>query len=221
MTILPNNVAVIDGCSHHGIWCAAEGLIHDRFTSRLLREAIKQYEVKVCVDAGAHIGSLARVMLDEGCKVHAFEPNPAAIECLRHNCPEAIIHGYALSDQEGSVAYHSNINSGAGHCEVNDCPMITGGDLPMTTLDRFNIPAGLVKIDIEGFEVRMLKGARKTIHDYAPVILFEVNKGALERAGSSDKELFQLIHELGYDISILQPGLRFGDPQYDVIARPT
>ncbi len=222
MKILPNGVAVIEGDSHHGSWCEKEGLVHDKFTAGVIRQAITKYNVTNAVDAGANIGTLTRVMLDAGVQVHAFECNPAALECLRYNCPEAVIRDHGLSDRCEENRFRPLENAGASFAYSVMKPEDIAPDIQvnMATLDAYGIRPGFIKLDVEGYEVKALRGAQCTIQACKPVILCEVNKGALERAGSSDTELRNMLHSYGYRLTVIQHDCAFGDPQFDVLAIP-
>lgn len=215
MKILPNGVAVIEGDTHHAVWCAQQGLVHDQFAARILSRLIQKHGVKVCIDAGANIGTLTQVMLDAGCTVHAFEPNPQAIECLRHNCPGAATYEIALGSKSGSAWFTQLDNAGASF-------LSDSGQFKVKTakLDDMRLCPGLIKIDVEGYEVALLEGASDTIKECRPVIVCEVNRGALERAGSSSSTLLNKFKEFGYNIDIAQPDADFDSLQYDIIAMP-
>jgi len=59
-------------------------------------------------------------------------------------------------------------------------------------------PITFVKIDVEGFETRVLRGMSRTLDRWRPMITTEVLAEWLERAGSSVDELFELMSSLGY-----------------------
>lgn len=222
MTIHPNGVATVDGCQTHGVWCAAEGLVHDLWFAKEICKHISHNDV--VVNAGANIGTLTRPMLDAGGIVYAFEPNKAAAECLFHNCPDAIIYPCGLSDISGWCRMHIDpANAGASWMEnISERDDTTSA--PCIALDDFtplhDHRIKLMVADIEGHEVRFLRGARETIARCRPIIICEVNRGALERAGTTDAELFELLDSYGYNVRILQPECRIGDAQFDVECLP-
>lgn len=221
MNILANGVAVCANDSHHGIWCASEGLKRDRWMCEIIRNIIRERNIKVCIDAGANIGTLTREMLDCSCEVHAFECNKEAIECLEHNCWEAHIYRVALSYCAGELPFTRCENAGASFVSpVKDAP--AGAEFVLCKpLDDYDLNPGLIKVDIEGAEVAFLRGAKKTIEKFRPVIICEVNAGALQRAGESTSSLMNTLVDLGYpQYRILQPDCNFGSPQFDIVCMP-
>lgn len=217
MIILPNNVAVIEGDTHHASWCREQGLVHDLFTANILRDVIRQYGVNTVVDAGANIGTLTRVFLDAGCKVHAFEPNPKAVECLRYNCPEATVYECGLSDRSRKMGFVDCDNAGASFLTEKCEEFLTVQTQP---LDLFAISPKLIKLDVEGFEYSAIMGARNIIERNRPVIVSEVNESALLRAGASKAALGAILSDLGYSWTIMQPDCQWGGPQFDILAIP-
>lgn len=220
MKILDNGVAVIEGDTHHAVWCASEGLIHDGFTAMILRNLIRDNRVKSAVDGGANIGTLTKVMLDEGIRVHAFEPNPQAVECLRHNCPGAMIYQCGLSSLAEKRLLIREANAGASFIARHSSASVADELVQLMPLDTYTIKPGLIKLDVEGFEVDALRGGEKMIRRYRPIIVCEVNEGALQRAGQSKERLYETLSDLGYSTAIMQPDCRMNSPQYDVIAIP-
>jgi FkbM family methyltransferase len=222
MKILPNGVAVIEGDTHHAVWCAQEGLVHDKWMANQISLVLYRIRNKVCVDAGANIGTLTQAMINAGAEaVHAFEPNPDAVACLRHNCPTAIVHAVGLSDKPAQVALAQCDNAGARHVVkepgVGNC---CDTAIQLQTLDSFRLKPGLIKLDIEGCEVAALRGAKETIAKNRPVIIAEVNAGALARQGYDPQDLFSFLGAYGYKWTIMQPGCAPDSPQYDILALP-
>jgi FkbM family methyltransferase len=120
------------------------------------------------VDIGANIGIMSRIFASRGATVHAFEPSPSVLRLLRLNVEglPVTIHDVAISDGNGVTSF----------CEIEGSSEQHIGDgiaVAMRTLDSFALSPKVIKIDVEGFEHRVLRGAAKTIKTYRPVILFE------------------------------------------------
>lgn len=227
INILPNGVAVF-GSTHHAEWCVEEGLVHDQFMARVIRENISKGQV--LVNVGAHIGSLARVAIDQGARAICFEPTPDAVECLKHNLPELEMWGDAenykhgcivpvgLGEKHGVATLHQQENGGASYLISSEGLY---GSVAILPLDAFYCGrVDLVLADCEGCELKFLKGAEKTITRHKPILILEVNREALKRQGNSEDELYGWLSAHGYDSQIIQPDTKAGDPQYDIIARP-
>lgn len=212
MKLLQNNVAVT-GTTAHAEWCSA-GLIHDPWFAGQITKHLQPGDVMI--EGGAHIGTLTRAALDCGAQVYAFEPNPAAAECLRWNCPEAVVFDMALGEHMHGSCGIEIVPDNAGMSYVTH-----GIGVSMTAIDRFkNVRIKLIKLDVEGSECAALRGAQEVIARYRPVLIVEVNRPALERVGESDLSLIKLIEELGYRWKILQPQCQLGDEQFDVECLP-
>jgi len=77
----------------------------------------------------------------------------------------------------------------------------------MVTLDNvIDEPVKLIKIDVEGCEFKVIKGALKLIKKYKPLIIIEANDFALEQMGTSTDEIFSFMSEIGYDVYDLETG---------------
>jgi FkbM family methyltransferase len=164
------------------------------------------------VDIGANIGLvsllLARRFPDR--EIHAFEPNPTTFETLeaniaRNGADKVTCHRYAVSDADGTVMFDNDpVKRGTASISKN------GGshaaEVPATTLDSFvakqNISAiGLLKIDVEGYETLVLRGASRVLNEIRPsAIYFEVCPPLTERAGFAVADPARMLAEAGYDL---------------------
>jgi len=171
----------------------------------------------VVVDVGAFVGdhTLAYANMTSGSPgaVYAFEPNPVVFRCLVRNmerfshvqCIEA-----GLSNRSSVASVSHDPNFGGVHLVEGD------GDVKTMTLDSMSLPRlNLMKIDAEGMEVKILRGARETLRRCRPTLVIEVNEGALLRQGTSSSELRELIQSLNYEIVGDMLGL-----QYDIFCHP-
>lgn len=168
----------------------------------------------VFLDVGANFGYYSVVLasrLNHQCVVHAFEPNPPTLALLRHhvtiNGLENVvqIHDIALSDQEGTASLATKEgNSGGTHVVASDA---TSALVQLTTLDAFCDAQRLtrldaIKIDVEGFEERVLLGGRRALLRWRPVLLIELEPARLHDKGTSVERVVLLLEELGYALFV-------------------
>lgn len=212
MNILPNGVAVIEGDTHHAVWCREQGLIHDRWFADRLCEHISPGDV--VLDGGANIGTLTRALLNAGATVYAAECNPAALECLKHNCPTAHIIPAALGETAGTAHLTALANAGASHLSAD-------GEIgvPVITIDSLNLSLRLIKLDIEGCELAALRGAQETIRQHRPVIVCEVNRGALAHQRESVDTLLDFLRSINYRFTVIQPDCDIHSAQFDILCK--
>lgn len=220
MLILPCGVAVIEGDTHVSTWVAKQKKL--TIAEKYLAPFRKFVPVGgTVVDAGAMIGDHTATYAEwvgPNGYVYAFEPNPEAFECLSYNMrnlQQVRVYEFGLSDSHEMCKLNLSPNAGASHLsnELGTVIMLTLDNLPFNRMD-------FLKIDAEGFETRILNGAKETIDRFRPAMLIEVNDGALIRASSSRDELLGLIDSMGYGVTITDSRLTFSDAQYDVICTP-
>lgn len=136
---------------------------------------------RVAIDIGSHVGLWAMQLVKLFERVECFEPNPEVARLWPWNVrtDNARLWPMALGKITGKIALQYNPHvSGNAH--------ITGLDedgIEMRTLDSFGFKqVDFIKIDVEGYESMVLKGAMKTIRDHHPVIVLE-QKGNDGRLG--------------------------------------
>jgi FkbM family methyltransferase len=169
----------------------------------------------LCVNVGSNTGvyviQLAHWNGPEG-RVIAFEPNPAARSILsRHvrmnQLGERVeIVAAAVSDSEGSSTFFAGAD-GDGMSRLAVPNEKLAGTIPLTvattTLDEYcAAPPKWVVIDVEGFEIRALRGARRILRQGAGVVV-ELHPDAWEAAGTARHELETLIGELSLSVTPL------------------
>lgn len=167
------------------------------------------------VDVGAHGGQFVLwARRFRGRKIVAFEPDPMAREILGHvldinDCPEVRMIGSACGETAGrmrlSTGRVSRIDDGSG-----DGP----GDTSVVALDealRDEGPIALVKIDVEGFEARVLRGALGLIAEGRAHFLIELHPRNIEAYGDRVGDVVELLMAT-HDVEIWQfePGPRVG-----------
>jgi FkbM family methyltransferase len=133
------------------------------------------------VDAGAYIGSHTLTMAGLSSKVYAFEPQPVAAECIRRTIKakklgHVFFHEVGLNDVCKTDFIFTNGDGDASLSGIRDHKFKANFPCRTAPLDSFigeTENVGLMKIDVEGSEWRVLEGAAKTIRRCRPIIIME------------------------------------------------
>ncbi|MBT9501932.1 MAG: FkbM family methyltransferase [Burkholderiaceae bacterium] len=155
----------------------------------------------LCIDIGANIGNHALFFARHYPSVWAFEPHPRTYQLLALNAqlaPQIRALPLGLSDAPGQ-AWIDLPPGNAGMAAVSEAPAQGRLACTLSTLDdELPVDAGmvsLIKIDVEGHEARVLRGAARTLARDQPVVLLEQAAG--EFHGGSTPAL-DVLRELGY-----------------------
>lgn len=137
----------------------------------------------VVLDIGANIGNhtfyLSNVVK---CKVIAFEPNDDLAHAMDITvsetglCDLVTVYSYALGEKPGFAEFERDIPENLGSQSL----LIGKGRVKVKALDSVGIslPVHAIKIDVEGMELQVLKGGKKLIDAYKPVLYVECQKKA-------------------------------------------
>lgn len=163
-----------DGEKHFPEWMSRNGELVDgkgTYQIKKLRQAVKQCRnFRVAVDVGGHVGLWSMHLAKLFAVVHAFEPVPQYRECFIKN-----VGGDHVS------LHPTALGAAAGSCGMAIDPADTGGthvsgagDVVVETLDTSGfVDVDFIKIDCEGYELEVLKGAVDTIARCQPAIIVE------------------------------------------------
>jgi len=178
------------------------------------RDTALQYVTKYdhVVDVGAHVGISVHHWAKHFNKVSAFEPMKDHFDCLKKNTEQLSnveIYNTAVSDQEGLLygSYRSTKNSGSfqlldsSYKQPNKKSPRQLYEISVKKLDSFNFDnLNLLKIDVEGWEFEVLKGAIETIKNHKPVLLVEFTGGESRKSlhRYDVNEYNKLIDKLNY-----------------------
>jgi FkbM family methyltransferase len=166
--VYKNDMFVSKAIRYYGEYCHAEIDIMKMFIE----------PNSIYVDAGVNIGYHALAMhKDSGCAIVGFEPNPTHFLIASENCKDLPIQLFnaALGSKIETITMtdipSSYEDGNYGETKYDDDGTI---EAKCITLDSLDLPkiAG-IKIDVEGYEYKVLKGAEQTINKYRPVILYE------------------------------------------------
>ena len=178
-----------------------------RFVARLVTPEL------AAVDIGANYGVYTVAMLKAGARVVAFEPLRECADALRlfsKRCAGRLtVHETALSDQPGSATLHLPHDSSRALTGLATlAPMSTRHEdrqVELRTLDSYELAdVRLIKIDVEGHEQSVIRGAERTIAaNHRPSLLIEVEQQRLDRPIG---EVFAQLTGLGYEGWFLRGG---------------
>ncbi len=191
-------------------------LDHDQ---NLLPQVLKHINKgDIIIDCGAFIGdhtiAYANKVGPTG-TVFAFEPGKEAYECLKHNTRNeelVIIHNGGL----GARMHTAGFNQVEGNAGMNY--LGCGTEISIITIDSLNLPKlDFVKIDCEGYELEVLKGAIETIKKFKPKMLIEINTMTLERSGITREDIYNFLKELDYKYKNIYNGQGLDEYQMDII----
>lgn len=159
---------------------------------------------RTCLDVGANIGVIAQALQFSGHDVIAFEPQPEVCKVLRMNF-SGVTHNAAVGSETGFAEMpkmHYSTKGNFGGISLNTKSMYGSYTVPVTTLDAIGFEdVGFIKIDVEGYELEVLKGSVELIGRCRPVLYIEDDRADKSRA------LRAYIAELGYSIEEHRPTL--------------
>ena len=155
----------------------------------------------------------AEKMVRPNGKVISFEPDPKILPILKKNRSinhsDIVIIEKAVSDKEGSEIFNIATESGLSRLD-NKKHNLFGLKLSeqitveTNTLDNYlakllpNWPLKFIKIDVEGHELRILKGAESTLKKYKPTLFLEINHGALKQNNISYTDILNFLGQYSY-----------------------
>lgn len=161
------------------------------------------------VDIGANIGAhalrMSQLVGDSG-QVIAFEPMEWALTKLKKNIElngykNIVVEKIALSDK-------SEVGAAAFRTSWNKYDSLSSGtygerEIIFDTFDRYiatrNIKSvDFIKLDVDGFEHKVLTGASAVLSNFKPIISMELGNWTLEKQGDSLKGMIQLLRSLDY-----------------------
>jgi len=217
------DIAIVEGDTHGSKWIEERRtLACDGTTMPAVLALINPGDV--VIDGGAWAGDHTAPYATKASVVHAFEPLGETFACLAYNCqriPNVVLHRQALGRSAGQIRVHQLPNLGASHVTTDACDELAN----VTTIDILGLVPNLIKLDVEGYELEVLRGAYHTLRMFHPKIVFEINPQWLARYEATPAMLESLLKDHDYQcvrLDTMQPWDP-SDPcvQYDVLACST
>jgi len=137
---------------------------------------------RVCIDIGANNGVYTYALSRLSARVEAFEPLPACARTLEaFGAANVGVHEVALSSSSGARELFVPVDSGVVHTALASFVKPKGTfqtiSVPLRKLDSYGFrDVCFIKIDVEGHELEVLRGAALTIAEYKPMVLVEVEQ---------------------------------------------
>lgn len=178
---------------------AGAGTVQFKKFARAFPE-IRQF--RHAVDIGANCGIWTRVLARCFPLVTCFEPQGECHEAFWLNNPwrqmgdisQVVLHAYALGKELGSVRLNTQLRS-TGFTRVDD---EGDAEVEMRPLDSFGLEeVDFIKIDVEGWEHNVVKGAIETIQKWRPTMIVEQKPGNAELHGLKQYGAVNLLKKWG------------------------
>jgi len=154
------------------------------------------------IDVGANVGSYTLLSgVVKKCNVISFEPIPNTFEKLKLNVnlnsstKKIKLFNIGISDKKGQLYFSNNLNTTNKVVNIYNSNNIK---IKVNTLDSFELNPTVIKIDVEGYEKFVLKGAKKTLKSKnLKIIIIELNESG-QNYGNNDNEIYNLICSFGF-----------------------
>jgi FkbM family methyltransferase len=196
----------MDALRHHGLWLpASDAKIFDRYAefeglldldvSKVAKCVALSPRFGTALDIGAHVGAVSVYLARKFARVIAFEAVPSTFEFLDRNTAE-LDNVDARHVAVGPVADQIYLTHYPKHGQLShivgsrDEPKtVQLGPITQCAIDDLELEeVSFIKIDVEGFELPVLEGARRTIERQRPLLL-------VEQAGNDEKHYGRPLNE--------------------------
>jgi FkbM family methyltransferase len=175
--------------------------------------------IEVGANVGAHTLLIAKLVGNKG-YVYAFEPTEFALNKLRKNI--------SLNPEIENITIRTElVTNGEGNLpklDVRSSWSVDGQNLPEITtirnpkavsIDNFASEVALdrltlMKIDVDGYDYKVLQGAKFTISRFLPIIFCELCEYSLNEQGDSIKDIFEMLSSMGYE-AYLEDGTKVNE----------
>jgi FkbM family methyltransferase len=208
MYVDPMEAAVSKSIFLHKEW--------EPFESNLFCHSISEGDI--VLDIGAHIGwysLLASARVGKRGKVYAFEPEPKSFSILSRNIKlnyitNIVLVNKALSNSSGSEQLFVNLyKKGPSNYQMWPIDNEDSISIDVITLDEYlkDKHVDVIKIDAEGYEVKVFRGAEKVLSENPELVIFsEYWPEGLRGAGDSPEEYIDIISKHGFCIQKIENG---------------
>jgi FkbM family methyltransferase len=179
------------------------------------RHALNAYPGGDVLDVGAFHGWYSVLLAPKanpGDRLVSFEPDPHALPMLRKMLRDLgrqfpFVGLVIVTEPVGDGSAVAPHDPGAGTDHPRFSQSDEAGARPSLTIDDYvgehRLRPTLIKIDTEGAELAVLRGARATLEEYRPAVMLEIHP-AWQPDGIDAAEVEDLMHEVGYESTTYQ-----------------
>jgi FkbM family methyltransferase len=188
------------------------GVKYDALTVEVMRRVLSKDSN--CIDCGASDGRVLKHMVSIAPQGHhlAFEPLPHQAELLRSTFPEVRVEQIALLDTTGTMTFrhvvdspfHSGFERRKWDTYDERVEMLQVRVARLDDVIPADLPVRLIKVDVEGSEYKLFRGAERTLSTHKPYVIFEI--------GSEQAEVWDLLHHCGLEVSLIEDWLAGAPP---------
>jgi FkbM family methyltransferase len=197
----------------------------DPYARRDLRDAIVAQPLLAAtlrpsatfVDVGANRGQWLRhaVRIAPGGRHLAFEPLPALHAATAEAFPTVDVRDCALSDESGTAEFfaferYDGFSGLRRRPEIPDAGRAIAVRVSRLDDEIGDLSPAFLKIDVEGGELAVMRGANRVIGEHRPVVVFEHDPRASRLYGASSEDVWNALDDLGYRIFSLGGAGPFG-----------
>jgi FkbM family methyltransferase len=186
-----------------GVGGGASVLVNRAERDQLSRAAALVRPEDICFDVGANVGLYTLLLAPRCRRVVAFEPVPRNLRYLhRHvelnRLENVTIAPLAVTDREGLASFAPGDNCAVGHVDES-------GTQPVATVSidgfvaQYGLAPSFIKMDVEGAEVLVLRGAERTLTAHRPAIVYSIH-------GEEQRESCrEILRSHGYAVEPIDP----------------
>ena len=160
---------------------------------------IKQFksELNNVIDVGSHVGFWSKEFTELFKHVYAFEPMNEVRECYIKNITKSnyTLYPYGLGAEEKKVKIQYEPNE-SGNTFITP---LGNREIEVYPLDQFEFnKIDYIKIDAEGYEIEVCKGALKLIERDKPFIHIEMKKKVMNKVGLTQNTIYDFFESINY-----------------------
>lgn len=179
--------------------------LYDRALPRICLELSKKGFNPKIIDVGANIGDTVALIREKAnAEFLCIDGNEEFFPLLKQNTQRygknVILEKTYLGSKKQVIKAKINETKGTARLIKNE----SGKTIKITTLDNLTKKhlkfktSDLIKIDTDGFEQTILKGAKETLNQGRPLLFFEFTPSAMIEQGENPMDIFEYIQKFGY-----------------------